>query len=96
MEFHIFAREGCTLCAKAQQVLARLNVPYQVRYLDGVNATDENLADFAYYDWTDNLPLVVALKGKQVLARWDGAAVGDKTRSWQLTVERWLSEYRSK
>lgn len=95
MEFHIFAREGCKLCAKAQQVLSRLGVPCQVRYVDGPNARLENLADFAYYDWTDTPPLVVAVDGNRVLARWDGNAIGDETRSWHQTVARWLSEHRS-
>ncbi len=95
MEFQIFAREGCKLCTKAQQVLARLGLPYQVRYVDGPNATVENLADFAYYDWTDSPPLVVAIEGGRVLARWDGEAVGDETKSWHLTLERWLTEQRT-
>jgi|UniRef100_A0A7V3PUE4 hypothetical protein len=95
VEFHIFAREGCKICTKAQQVLSRLGVPYQVRYVDGPTATVENLADFAYYDWTDSPPLVVAIDGGQVLARWDGETIGDEHQSWHLTVERWLNTYRS-
>ncbi len=95
MEFHIFAREGCKLCIKAEQVLSRLGVPCQVRYVDGPNARAEDLAAFAYYDWTDSPPLVVALDGNRVLARWDGTVIGDESHSWHQTVARWLERYRS-
>jgi hypothetical protein len=92
MVFQIFAREGCQVCVKAQQVLARLGVEYQVRYIDGANASVENLADFAFYDWTDTPPLVVVTEGNKVLARWDGSEIADTSQSWHRTVERWLKE----
>lgn len=93
MVFQIFAREGCEICAKAQQVLSRLGVQFQVRYVDGPNATVDNLADFAFYDWVDTPPLVVVTEGDKVLARWDGNEIADTSKSWHLTVERWLKEH---
>ncbi|MCL6466238.1 MAG: glutaredoxin [candidate division WOR-3 bacterium] len=96
MVFQIFAREGCVTCAKAQQVLARFGVPVEVRYVDGPSATPENLADLAYFDWTDTPPLVVVTEGDKVLQRWDGNDIADTSRSWHQTVERWLESQRQK
>lgn len=92
MVFQIFAREGCEICTKAQQVLSRLGVQFQVRYVDGPNATVEHLADFAAYDWVDTPPLVVVTDANKMLARWDGQEIADTSKSWHLTVERWLRE----
>ncbi|MGQ9708224.1 MAG: glutaredoxin domain-containing protein [bacterium] len=92
MVFQIFAREGCEICTKAQQVLSRLGVQYQVRYVDGANASLDNLADFAFYDWTDTPPLVVVTEGDRVLARWGGSEVADASKSWHREVEHWLKE----
>ena len=75
MQFQVFAKEGCELCAKAQDVLKRVGVEAVVRYVDGPNATVDNLADFAWYDWTDKPPLVVVRRGDDVVARWDGKTV---------------------
>lgn len=95
MVFQIFAREGCPTCAKAQQVLARLGVQAVVRYVDGPNATPENLADFAWFDWTDTPPLVVVTEGERVLKRWDGSEIADAQVSWHQTVARWLETRRT-
>jgi hypothetical protein len=46
-----------------------------VRYVDGPEATPENVADFAWYDWVDKMPLVVALDGSKVVGRWNGDAI---------------------
>ncbi len=92
MVFQIFAREGCNICVKAQQVLSRLGVQFEVRYVDGPNASVENLVDFAFYDWVDTPPLVVVTDGDKVLARWDGNEIADASKSWHLNVERWLKE----
>ncbi len=92
MVFKIFAREGCKICTKAQEVLNRLGVNYELRYVDGEKATAENLADFAYHDWTDTPPLVVAIEGEQILAKWDGSIIGDEHKSWHKTVADWLGQ----
>jgi len=75
LQFQVFAKEGCELCTKAQDVLKRVGVEAVVRYVDGPNATVDNLADFAWYDWTDKPPLVVVRRGDDVVARWDGKTV---------------------
>lgn len=75
MQFQVFAKEGCELCAKAQDVLERAGVEPVIRYVDGPHATVDNLADFAWYDWTDKPPLVVVRRGGEVVARWDGKTV---------------------
>lgn len=75
LEFQVFAKEGCELCAKAQEILRRAGVEPVVRYVDGPNATVDNLADFAWYDWTDKPPLVIVKRGEEILARWDGRTV---------------------
>ncbi len=92
MVFKIFAREGCTLCTKAQEILKRLGVNYELLYVDGDKATAENLAAFAYYDWTDTIPLIVVTHDNKVLAKWDGNVIGDKHGSWYKTLEKWLIE----
>ena len=89
MVFQVFAKEGCELCQKAQDVLSRIGVDAQVRYVDGPNATAENLADFAWYDWTDKPPLIVATEAGRTLKRWDGR---DLQTAWMPEVRRWLSE----
>jgi hypothetical protein len=62
-----------------------------VRYVDGPHATPENLADFAWYDWTDKPPLVVVTEGESVLARWDGK---DIQAAWMPQVRQWLTEHQ--
>ena len=66
MNFQVFARENCELCKKAQDVLSRAGVVPEVRYVEGTAATPENLADFAWYDWTDTPPLVIATDGDRI------------------------------
>ncbi|MEO0069623.1 MAG: glutaredoxin domain-containing protein [candidate division WOR-3 bacterium] len=90
MTFQIFAREGCEICNKAKEVLSRLGVEVKVRYVDGPNATVENLADFAWFGWTDTPPLVVVTEEDRVIKRWDGAEISDTNRSWHLEVKRWV------
>jgi hypothetical protein len=63
-----------------------------VRYVEGSRATTDNVADFAWYDWVDKLPLVVVTQGDRVLARWDGNKVGAR---WMPVVEEWLSGHAS-
>lgn len=46
-----------------------------VRYVEGVRATPDNVADFAWHDWVDKMPLVVALVDGRVVARWNGDAI---------------------
>jgi hypothetical protein len=87
--FQVFAKEGCELCQKAQDVLSKIGVEAQVRYVDGPSATPENLADFAWYDWTDKPPLIVATQNGQTLKRWDGR---DIQTAWMPEVRRWLTE----
>lgn len=92
MTFQVFAKEGCELCQKAQTVLQHAGVTPSVRYVDGPAATPENLADFAWFDWTDKPPLVVVTEGEQVLARWDGT---DIQAAWLPQVREWLSHHAS-
>lgn len=96
MVFQIFAREGCVTCAKARQVLAYLGVEVRVRYVDGPAATPENLADLAWFDWTDTPPLVVVTEGDKVLQRWTGDEIANATHSWYQTVKQWLESWRSR
>ncbi len=88
MEFQVFAKEGCELCRKARSVLEQVGVEPQVRYVDGPNATPDNLADFAWYDWTDKPPLVVATESGRTLGRWDGR---DIQEAWLPHLRQWLS-----
>lgn len=52
------------------------------------------MADFAWYDWTDKMPLVVVTEGgeqgvcRKVLQRWDGNNVGGR---WFPVVRDWLN-----
>jgi hypothetical protein len=78
LNFQVFARENCELCQKAQDVLSRAGVVPEVRYVEGNAATPENLADFAWFDWTDTPPLVVA---------------ADIKDAWLPQVRRWLAEH---
>lgn len=71
----MFAKENCELCQKAQEVLSRIGVETDVRYVEGAKATPENIADFAWHDWVDKMPLVVALDEDQVVAKWNGDAI---------------------
>ncbi len=91
MEFQIFAREGCEVCEKARQVLSRFGVPIRVRFIDGLSATVDDLADFAFFGWTDTPPLVVVTQGGRVLKRWDGNDIADPNRSWHLKVQQFLA-----
>jgi hypothetical protein len=91
LTFQVFAKEGCELCQKAQSVLAHVGVAPQVRYVDGPSATPENMADFAWFDWTDKPPLVVATEGEQVLGRWDGR---DIQAAWLPQVREWLVRHQ--
>ena len=90
MTFQVFAKEECVLCRKAQGVLARLHVDTQVRYVDGSGATPENVADFAWYDWADKMPLVVVTEGERVLQKWNGSNVEGR---WLPEVRKWLAEH---
>lgn len=73
-------------------MLAHAGVTPVVRYVDGPSATPENVADFAWFDWTDKPPLVVVTEGERVLARWDGRDIG---AAWLPQVRKWLSEHGS-
>jgi hypothetical protein len=75
LTFQIFAKENCILCRKAQEVLSRVGVEMRVRYVEGPNATADNVADFAWHDWVDKMPLVVAMDGTEVVERWDGEGI---------------------
>jgi len=90
--FQVFAKENCEICEKAQQVLSRAGVVPEMRYVEGAAATPENLADFAWYDWTDTPPLVVATEGDKVLGRWVAA---DIKYAWLPKVRHWLAEHRT-
>ena len=90
MNFQVFARENCELCQKAQDVLSRAGVVPEVRYVEGNAATPENLADFAWFDWTDTPPLVVATDGDKIVGRWVAADIKD---AWLPQVRRWLAEH---
>jgi len=86
--FQVFAKEGCVLCQKARDVLEHVGVTAEVRYVDGPHATVENLADFAWYDWTDKPPLVVAVESGRLLQRWDGR---DIEAAWTPRLREWLA-----
>ena len=90
MTFQVFAKENCVLCAKAQAVLSRLDVSTEVRYVEGAAATPENIADFAWYDWADKMPLVVVTDGRTVLRRWDGSHIEGR---WLPEVRDWLDTH---
>ena len=92
MNFQVFAKENCELCKKAQDVLSRAGVVPEVRYVEGTAATPENLADFAWFDWTDTPPLVVASEGGKVLGRWVAA---DIEAGWLPEIRRWLAVHPS-
>jgi len=85
----VFAKENCALCRKAQAVLSRLGVEPVVRYVDGPRASAENIADLAWYDWTDKMPLIVVTEADQVLKSWDGTKVEGRflpeVREWLVT-----------
>jgi hypothetical protein len=88
--FQVFAKPDCELCQKAQDILSRAGVTPVVRYLEGAEATPENLADFAWFDWCDRPPLVVATEGSHVVGRWDA---GDVEKAWLPRIRRWLTEH---
>jgi hypothetical protein len=90
--FQVFAKENCELCQKAQDVLSRAGVVPEVRYVEGTAATPENLADFAWFDWTDTPPLVVATDGDKIVGRWVAADIKD---AWLPHVRRWLAEHQT-
>lgn len=90
MTFQVFAKENCRLCRKAREILARLPVETEVRYVDGPDATPENVADFAWHDWVDKMPLVVAFDGDRVLERWDGSRI---ERRWLPEIRGWLAAH---
>ncbi len=92
LTFQVFAKEDCSLCQKAQGVLTRLGIEPQVRYVEGPRATPENIADFAWFDWVDKMPLVVVTQDDRVLARWDGTNVSGR---WMPVVEEWLASHQS-
>lgn len=89
MTFQVFAKEGCELCQKARSVLQHVGVQPEVRYVDGPGATPENLADFAWYDWTDKPPLVVAVESGKTIKRWDGR---DIQAAWLPQLRQWLTQ----
>ena len=100
MVFQIFAKENCPTCRKAQDVLSRLGVPAQVRYVDGPRATPENVAALAWHDWVDKMPLVLvteetgangpAGQTEKVIQRWDGSSIADR---WFTVVRDWVSTH---
>ncbi len=90
LTFQVFSKDHCQICLKAQAVLRRFGFEPAVRYVDGPEATPENLADFAWLDWTDTPPLVVAIEGDKVLARWTGEAIRG---SWVPVLRRWLANH---
>ncbi|OYD14965.1 hypothetical protein CH330_06985 [candidate division WOR-3 bacterium JGI_Cruoil_03_51_56] len=89
LTFRVFAKENCPVCRKAQGVLARLGVNMVVRYVEGSKATSDNIADFAWFDWTDKAPLIVVTEGDRVLKRWDGTNVAGR---WMPEVKEWLAK----
>ncbi len=90
LTFQVFAKEDCIICRKAQDILTRLDVDPQIRYVEGTKATPENVADFAWYDWSDKMPLVVVTEGDQVLRRWSGANIEGR---WLPEVKEWLADH---
>ncbi len=93
LTFQVFAKENCPVCKKAQGVLTRLGVDMAVRYVEGPKATPENVADFAWYDWADVMPLVVATEGERALKRWNGKDISDKEHAWMPEVQNWLASH---
>jgi len=92
--FQLFAKENCRYCRKAQNILRMLNVPVRVRYVDGPNATPENMADLAWLGWVDEPPLVVVTQGREVIQRWDGRDVASQKCGWYPVVREWLKGHR--
>ena len=92
MNFQIFARENCVVCTKAKEILARVGIEPNVRYVDGPNATPENVADLAWNDWVDSPPLVLASEGDKVVGRWDGEAVKD---AWLPKMQDWVAQHKT-
>ncbi|MFO7675456.1 MAG: glutaredoxin domain-containing protein [bacterium] len=90
MIFQLFAKENCPTCQKAQAVLRRLGVTPQVRYVDGPQATPDNVAEFAWHDWVDKMPLVIVTDDAagDVVQRWDGNSVAGR---WFPVVQEWLA-----
>jgi len=97
MKFAVFGTQSCKICEKAKQVLTRLGCEFT---FTSVNRDDYDLnddaqretlmqaiQDFAWYDWTDTLPLVVMLnRDDAVLARWTGKDVASREKSWLVQV----------
>jgi len=92
LNFQVFAKENCEICQKAQDVLSRAGVVPEVRYVEGIAATPENLADFAWFDWTDTPPLIVAIDGDRIVGRWVGADIIKE--AWLPKVRSWLAEHQ--
>ncbi|MFO7639472.1 MAG: glutaredoxin domain-containing protein [bacterium] len=94
MTFQVFAKENCPSCRKAQHILRRLEVPTEVRYVDGPEATPENVAALAWHDWVDKMPLVLVTDdaSEEVVQRWDGQQVTSRN-SWLVTVRDWLAAH---
>jgi len=90
LTFQVFAKDNCALCQKAQAVLTRLGIEPVVRYVEGPDATAENVADFAWFDWVDKMPLVVVTEDDRTLQRWDGSKVEGR---WMPEVKDWLSTH---
>lgn len=91
MVFQVFAKENCPACTKAQKILGDLKVEMQVRYVEGSQATVENVADFAWYDWANQAPLVVVLDGERVVQRWDGEEITRKGDAWTPKIAEWVA-----
>lgn len=89
MIFQVFAKENCPTCRKAQDVLSRLGVTTRVRYVDGPQATPDNVAALAWFDWVDKMPLVVVTDESRdhVIQRWDGNSIAGR---WLPVVRDWL------
>lgn len=90
MVFQIFAKENCDICIKAKKVLKNIGIEPQVRYVEGPEATVANIADFAWFDWTDKSPLVVVTEGDRLLRRWTADQIAGNS-SWTKEVKNWLS-----
>lgn len=84
----IYSAEGCVLCKKAKDVLAREGVEFEERpcYVrEGVDVqrAAANMADAAELGWPDRFPLIV--RDGRVLATGDDVMAGftERVRGWK-------------
>ncbi len=75
---------------KAETVLGYVGAEPVVRYIDGAAATPENLADLAWFDWTNATPLVLALDGDKVIGRWTSVEIRG---AWIPALCGWLADH---